>query len=347
MFRDNSVTGNSADFGGGLYLYQSDATLTNDVLSDNQADIAGSGLYVEGASPRLLHATISHNNGGDGSGIHVTQLISGSQVVPSHPALTNTILVRHSVGITVSPGNAATLNGVLWYGNGANTAGAGTVTLDNAVTGDPAFAPDGFHLTADSAALDAGIDGALPTDIDGDERPQGAAPDLGADEIIVVASDLSPDTETSLVYTDTQGLTTTLQVPLGAVTETTRLVFIPTAVTAPPGLTSAGHGFDLAAYRQGVQLPGFTFNRPLTLTIRYSDRDVRLVTDERQLFLAWWTGDEWVDAFGTCDPSGTATLEIYLDPARNLLRLPICHLSRFALFGPTRQMYLPLVLRDA
>jgi hypothetical protein len=29
-----------------------------------------------------------------------------------------------------------------------------------------------------------------------------------------------------------------------------------------------------------------------------------------------------------------------------VLSVPICHLSRFALLGPTNRVYLPLVLRD-
>jgi hypothetical protein len=69
----------------------------------------------------------------------------------------------------------------LWYGNTANTGGAGAATVMNPIIGNPAFAPDGYHLTSRSAAIDAGVDASITTDVDGDPRPIGR-PDLGADE---------------------------------------------------------------------------------------------------------------------------------------------------------------------
>jgi hypothetical protein len=39
-----------------------------------------------------------------------------------------------------------------------------------------------YHLTVGSAAIDAGVDAGVTTDIDGDTRPQGNGYDIGADE---------------------------------------------------------------------------------------------------------------------------------------------------------------------
>jgi len=50
----------------------------------------------------------------------------------------------------------------------------------------PAFVdPDdgNYHLLFGSAAVDAGVEAGVAHDIDGDARPLGAAPDLGADEV--------------------------------------------------------------------------------------------------------------------------------------------------------------------
>jgi fibronectin-binding autotransporter adhesin len=181
----NTVSGNTASgtygLGGGLYLaHYSDPTLTNNVVADNQANTAGSGLYiVEGSSPRLLHTTIARNSGGDGSGVYVTNEDSNYSTV----ALTNTILVSHSVGITVTVDNTATLDSTLWHGNTADEGGAGTiVTGTHNYWGDPLFDADGYHLMDGSMAIDKGVDAGVTTDIDGDPRPQGSAPDLGADE---------------------------------------------------------------------------------------------------------------------------------------------------------------------
>ena len=89
--------------------------------------------------------------------------------------------MSHTVGITVTTGNTATLDGMLWYGNTANTGGAGAIIVTNAYTGSPAFASDGYHLTSASAAIDAGVDAGITTDVDSQPRPIGR-PDLGADE---------------------------------------------------------------------------------------------------------------------------------------------------------------------
>jgi parallel beta-helix repeat protein len=161
----NTIISNIAnDDGGGLYLGESDATLTNTVVTDNQANTAGSGLYIHNSSPRLLHTTIARNSGGDGSGVHVA---AGSV------ALTNTILVSHTVGITVAAGNTATLESTLWYGNATDWA---------------LFDADGYHLMEGSEAIDKGVDAGVMTDIDGDSRD--SPPDLGADELAGIGTDV-------------------------------------------------------------------------------------------------------------------------------------------------------------
>jgi hypothetical protein len=158
-----------------LYLETSDPALTNNVVADNQVTDRGSGLYIEeNSSLHLVHNTFARNSGGDGSGVHIT---TASTVV-----LTNTILVSHTVGITVAAGSAATLESTLWFANGADSGGTGTINTTHDYTGDPAFAADGYHLRDSSAALDRGVDAGVTTDIDGEARPQGAGYDIGADE---------------------------------------------------------------------------------------------------------------------------------------------------------------------
>jgi hypothetical protein len=172
----NLITGNTAYYIGGGLCLGGNARLTNNVVADNQANTACSGLSIASYdSPHLLHTTIHDNTGGDGSGACVS--------LNSNVAMTNTILVNQTVGITVAAGSTVELNGVLWYANsGGNTGGAGVVILSNAVTGDPAFDADGYHLTSDSAAIDAGVDAGVTDDIDGQVRPYNGMPDLGADE---------------------------------------------------------------------------------------------------------------------------------------------------------------------
>jgi PKD repeat protein len=149
---------------------------------------------------------------------------------------------------------------------------------------------------------------------------------------------------TLLIYTDTQGLTTTLDFPSGSVPQTTTIILTPTLATDEIGLAFAGHAFDLEAYQNGSLQPGLIFSAPVTVTIHYSDDDVQAVTDESELALWWWTGSEWQNAAQTCDPVPSYTR----DTANNVLEVPICHLSLFGLFGPgsSHRIYLPLVVRD-
>jgi parallel beta-helix repeat protein len=182
IFNGNIIAGNTAYHGGGLQVWDSAPVLINTVVADNQATSAtgsGPGLYVYLGSPRLLHSTIVRNVGGDGSGVYVTGDGYGNY---STVTMTNTIIVSHTVGITATAGNTATLNSTLWHSNGTDRGGAGTINHSGDHSGDPAFALDGYHLMAASAAIDRGVNAGGTTDIDGDIRPWGAGYDIGADE---------------------------------------------------------------------------------------------------------------------------------------------------------------------
>ncbi len=176
---DNVVAHNQAgDHCGGLWLIGGDTTLTNTVVTDNWAGTFGSGLCLIRATPRLLHTTIARNGGGDGSGLYVNAWIGTSTAW-----LTNTILVSQTVGITMAAGCTATMNGTLWYGNGANWGGMGALSHSRDTTGNPAFVDPGhgdYHIGAGSAAINRGASAGVTTDKDG--RPRDARPDLGAYE---------------------------------------------------------------------------------------------------------------------------------------------------------------------
>jgi hypothetical protein len=184
---------NTAGFGGGLYLpVAADARLVNDVIADNRASYNGSGLHAEAASLRSLHVTIARNIGGDRSGVCLATNWTGEY--GSVAVMTNTILVSQTMGITATANSTATLNGALWYSNTANISGTGAIAVTNAVIGAPAFAADGYHLTAASMAIDRGVNSGVTTDIDGNPRPLGAGYDLGADEFRTCWARLNDDT---------------------------------------------------------------------------------------------------------------------------------------------------------
>lgn len=354
--------------GGGMFIgfFSDDALLINTALVGNisgmTADSWGDALAVEVTAARLLHTTINdHGANTDGRAVLV---YNGAT-----PAFTNTIVSGYAtVGITVTSGSAATLNGVLWDANGANTGGAGAITVTNEYTGSPAFVADGYHLNTGSAAIDRGVNAGVTYDIDMDIR---GIPDLGADEWLHAVI-VDPDSGGTLSYVDAEGLTTTIEIPAGAVVETTTLVYTPLdspGYPIPSGWQFAEHAFDLDAYctanqvylplvvrnyQAGTLLTGDpgrprafprslttacasgagtvpcspTLQKPITITVYYSDDDVAGI-DENNLGLYYWTGTQWQDAAGTCTPTST----YFRDTTGNVLSVPICHLSRFGLLG--------------
>jgi hypothetical protein len=134
----------------------------------------------------------------------------------------------------------------------------------------------------------------------------------------------------------------TLDVPRGAVSDTTRFELGPRPEDAPPivppgGLQFANRAFEVKAYRFGE--PVGQFQAPLTITLRYSDTDVAGLRRET---LRLWTRS---------GPEGPwAELG---EPVRHMsgtIAHTTTHLSEFALFGePEEQtwhhIYLPLAMR--
>jgi hypothetical protein len=186
----NTILSNTATSGGGLVLTASEATLVNNIIANNRANAQGSGLSIHGSSARALHTTIARNAGGGSAGLYVTDHTANISTTYSALWLTNTILVSHSLGITVGAGSTATLAATLWgtgtWANQTDWGGAGTIATGTVnVRGDPTFADPGagdYHITEGSAARDSGVDASVTVDIDGEARPDNAGYDIGADE---------------------------------------------------------------------------------------------------------------------------------------------------------------------
>jgi hypothetical protein len=158
-----------------------------------------------------------------------------------------------------------------------------------------------------------------------------------------VSATLAPGAPASLVSTDTQALPTQLGIPAGALAASTTLVLTPTIAAGPRGWSFAGHAFDLTAAQAGAATPNLAFSAPVNVTIGYSAADVRLVADSSRLALWWWNGAAWQDAAETCSPAASYTR----DPTARTVSVAICRSGRFALLGPTQQIYLPVGLNSA
>ncbi|HRQ41795.1 MAG TPA: hypothetical protein PLD25_28060 [Chloroflexota bacterium] len=182
--RHDFIQGNVANqsgegTGGGIFFEGGDAILTNVIVTDNRADTEGAALWLGSADVTLFHPTLARNLGDNA--IYLTTGFDSSG--PSEMILTNGLLSSHPVGIVVTGFSRATIQGILWHDTpiAISASPSAIVTVEHQVTGDPLFAPDGYHITAGSAAIRAGVPAGVTLDIDGEGRPS-ANPSLGADE---------------------------------------------------------------------------------------------------------------------------------------------------------------------
>jgi spore coat protein CotH len=160
--------------------------LINNIVGDHvtaSVELTGTGRGV------ILHNTLvgdglAHNPGSSSGWRGVGLLAHGSMSV----TLVNNIVVSHSVGITATTSTTLNTSHTLLWGNTDDPV-SGTVLL----IAPPLFsapARQNYHLTTGSPAVDVGDDVDVYTDVDGDPRPTGPHPDIGADELRVYLSHL-------------------------------------------------------------------------------------------------------------------------------------------------------------
>jgi uncharacterized repeat protein (TIGR01451 family) len=157
----------------------------NNVIINNSAGSAGSGFYFNGDNTymywTLKHTTIGNNGGGDGTGIYALNVRNFEAPVSA------TLFYSQAVGVKVNGSDDFALSNSFWDGSVVSeTVGVGgeTVEQTDPVRGDAALAPDGYHLTLTSDAIDAALASDVSTDIDNDRRPIGYYADIGADEYV-------------------------------------------------------------------------------------------------------------------------------------------------------------------
>jgi len=173
----NRIVGNAAGNNAGLGLATSDYfTVTNNFIAHNGS--GGIRLWENTRYGLIAHNTIAFN-GGEGGIRLVRDYIT--------PTIVNNIIVSNTYGITATVRAAGRLDYNDVWGN---------VILDYDLPGalepgphdiqaDPLFtnaAGNDYHLRPGSPCLNAGTNAGITTDIDGDPRPIGPHPDIGADE---------------------------------------------------------------------------------------------------------------------------------------------------------------------
>jgi hypothetical protein len=148
-----------------------------------------------------------------------------------------------------------------------------------------------------------------------------------------LSGQLSSETATVLSYTSTNGRKTSFTFPAGA-WGGFQVQIEPIAFFGAQGLGYTGHAFDL---RLGElqELPEL-----VSVTLGYTDFDVRLISAESELSLYLWDGGGWVKSSQTCRV-GTESL---IDEEQNVLATKLCLAGRYALLGPSYQVRFPLLV---
>ncbi len=208
--------------GAGVYLIQSSATFYNCVIAGNSATNNGGAFFsANPCSPTINHCTITNNSiSGSGNGLGGGGICSFQK---SSPVVTNSILwgntaaagaevylASSSLAISYSDLNRGEQDGNLYLSPSSQSE---IVWGDGNIGEDPLFlGEEDYHLSQNSPCIDTGIDPMslsravepsedpeqFDSDIEGDPRVLGEAPDMGADEfkeeekVLLVEIDIKP-----------------------------------------------------------------------------------------------------------------------------------------------------------
>ncbi|MBC7234051.1 MAG: right-handed parallel beta-helix repeat-containing protein [Chloroflexi bacterium] len=184
QFLDNQASTSRWGYGGAVYFCRNTSfTMTNNIVVRSHASYQGGGIAFETSttepvSGTLLHNTFVNNNLGIEAGRYAIHVNRAWVTL----ALTNNLFSGHAYAVYGNAAATVTMNCNLFWDNSLGDIGGENVVNLAPITGmDPLLNPT-YHLLAGSPAIDAALPSSVTHDIDGDVRPYGAQPDIGADE---------------------------------------------------------------------------------------------------------------------------------------------------------------------
>jgi len=148
-----------------------------------------------------------------------------------------------------------------------------------------------------------------------------------ADAILATSgpdSAVIPPSGGTLTYSNTQGISATVQFPAGALVKTETVSYVPL-----DDLPTDGLAFAL--------VPNLSFSQPVTISIHYRDEDIAGMDENSlRLYNYDWSINSWVDS----NPCGG-----YIrNPDDNILQAAVCHFSDYGVMDWLYRVFLPITL---
>jgi uncharacterized repeat protein (TIGR01451 family) len=112
------VTGNVAEFGGGLYLFEGGGTIRGSVIAHNSVPTNGGGIYLWRSDAAVISNTVTGNDAVYGGGLYVYQ--SGA-AIGSNAVTTNT--AGYGAGLYILGGNPTVEENLIRWNAAANNGG--------------------------------------------------------------------------------------------------------------------------------------------------------------------------------------------------------------------------------
>lgn len=214
--RDNTILGNSGGLGGGVFLMSSPANFEANMVLANSSSAAGGGFAIfDSINFTLTNNIVAQNFGAYPAGMVASALFDGlsSQGVLVHntfadnnappnpweillgngPLRTANLILTNNIiglpgGVYVDTGSMATANTTYWdkIPIGVELNGPGTIISSTNIYGNADYVGQ-YHISPNSTAIDQGTNAGIMDDIDGETRPNGFKPDIGADEFYCYA----------------------------------------------------------------------------------------------------------------------------------------------------------------
>jgi hypothetical protein len=154
------------------------------------------------------------------------------------------------------------------------------------------------------------------------EQAASATPDAGSLSALRLPLDLAAP-----VYSPVSGQPPRLSPGSAVAADLAYQLYLPVVYSSvPTNLTMVGRPFTLDGYRDGAFTPGSILQKPISVTLRYTDAEAAGVY-ESSLALSCWNGSRWIAA--ACGPYARY-------PDENRLVVPVCYLDEFSLFGVAR-----------